>query len=128
MAVAAATLVGLGVAFAMGVFEDDHFGPGGSYTGNCRLFAREQADDVTLRQPYIKGVVSIGFKDGPDAPGAIALLRSIGTTSWVPLPFRDAAVVCVEPGHEDEWAAKLKTYDWVEFAHKEGIDPFQTLD
>jgi hypothetical protein len=128
MAVAAATLFGLGAAFALGMFEGDDFGADGGYTGNCQQYAREQADDVSLHQTYIKGIVAVGFKDGPDAPGAIALVKTLTATGWVPLPFRDYAVVCVEPGREDEWAAKLKTLDWVEFAHKEGIDPFATLD
>lgn len=128
MAVAAATLVGLGVAWAMGVFESDDFGLDGGYTGNCREYAEEQANDVTLNQPYIKGVVAVGFKDGPNAQGAISLLKTINATHWVPLPFRDYAVVCVKSGYEDEWSAKLKALDWVEFAHKEGIDPFRTLD
>jgi hypothetical protein len=121
MALAAATLIGLGAAFALGVFEGSDFGQGGTFSGNCREYGTDHLNEQSFNDPYLKGVVSVGFNHGPDGPAAIALLQTLGTSYYMPLPFRDFAFVCVQNGHEDEWANKLKALDWVEFAHKEGV-------
>jgi hypothetical protein len=128
MAVAAATLVGLGAAFALGAFEGSDFGANDSYTGNCQQFARKQQEDVHLGQRTVEGIIEVGFNPGPTAPEAIDLLKTVGTNYWVQLPFRDFAIVCLRPGHEQEWIDRMKTYDWVEFAHKQGIDPSKAIN
>ena len=121
MSIAAATAVGIGVAFALGAFDSSEFGQGGTFSGNCREYGTDHLNEQKFSDPYLKGVVSVGFNHGPDAPAAVDLLKGLGTSYYMPLPFRDFAFICVKTGYEDEWSAKLKALDWVEFAHKEGV-------
>lgn len=125
MAVAIAALIGLGVAFALGAFGGSDFGPNGEYYGNCLQYGTDHLNEQRFSDPYLKGIVAVGFNRGPEAPEAVSLLRSLGPSYFMPLPFRDFAYICVKNGYEDEWIEKLKAMDWVEFAHKEGVTSCQ---
>ena len=127
MAIAAATLVALGVAFATGAFDSGMSGPPGSVSAGCRDYATDKAKSAGIHDPIIKGIVGVGFQAGQTEPGAIALLKTIGTSYYVVSPFRQYAIVCVKPGFEQSWAAQLKAMDWVEYAHPEGVIPILTL-
>lgn len=123
MAVATATLIGLGAAFALGAFDSGTSGPPGSVSldTNCQKYGEEMMNKAKRTDMWVDGIITVGFNHGPDGPGAVRLLKTLGTAYYLSLPFRDQAWVCVQVGHEDEWAAKLKALDWVEFAHKEGV-------
>ncbi len=127
MAIAAATLVALGVAFAFGAFDSGTSGPPGSVSDDCRNFATANAKAANIHDPIIKGIVGVGFQAGQTEPGAIALLKTIGTSYYVVSPFHQYAIVCVKPGFEQSWAAQLKAMEWVEYAHPEGVIPILTL-
>jgi hypothetical protein len=127
IALAAATLVGVGVAFAFGAFDGGPSGPPGSVSDECSKYALNKAQTAGVKDPFIKGVVTIGLKEGPDGPGAASLLNVIGTTYYMPLPYHQAAFVCVKPGYENAWIDRMKALDWVEFAHTEGVHPILTL-
>jgi len=127
VALAAATLVALGVAFAFGQFDAGSSGPPGSVSDDCQKYALANAKVANVHDPFIKGIVTIGINPGPDSPQAALLLKALGTTSYLPLPYHEAAIVCVQKGHEQEWVDRLKALDWVEFAHTEGVHPILTL-
>ena len=127
IALAAATLVGLGVAFAVGAFDSGSSGPPGSVSDDCQKYALANAKAANVHDPFIKGIVTIGINPGPSSTQAALLLKGLGTTFYMPLPSRESAIVCVEKGHEQEWIDKLKALDWVEFAHTEGVHPILTL-
>jgi hypothetical protein len=127
MAIAAATLVALGVAFAFGAFDSGSSGPPGSVSDDCQKYALANAKAANVHDPFIKGIVTIGINPGPGSPQAALLLKGLGTTFYMPLPYRESAIVCVEKGHEQEWINKLKALGWVEFAHTEGVHPILTL-
>jgi hypothetical protein len=127
IALAAATLIALGVAFAAGAFDSGTSGPPGSISDECSKYALNKAETAGVKDPFIKGVVTIGLKEGPDGPGAASLLNVIGTTYYMPLPYHQAAFVCVKPGYEKAWIDRMKALDWVEFAHTEGVHPILTL-
>ena len=127
VALATATLVALGVAFAFGAFDGGTSGPPGSVSDECSKYALNKAKTAGVKDPFIKGVVTIGLKEGPDGPGAASLLNVIGTTYYMPLPYHQTAFVCVKPGYEQAWIDKLKALAWVEFAHTEGVHPMLTL-
>jgi hypothetical protein len=127
IALSAATLIGLGVAFAFGVFDGGTSGPPGSVSDECSKYALNKAETAGVKDPFIKGVVTIGLKEGPDGPGAATLLNGIGTTYYMPLPYHATAFVCVKPGYENAWIDRMKALDWVEFAHTEGVHPILTL-
>ncbi len=127
VAVAAAVLIGLGVGFALGAFDSGASGPPGSVSDDCRKYATANAKAANIHDPIIKGIVGVGFQAGQTEPGAIALLKTIGTSYYVVSPFHDYAIVCVKPGFEQSWAAQLKAMVWVEYAHPEGVIPILTL-
>ncbi len=127
IAFAAATLIALGVAFAFGAFDSGPSGPPGSVSDECSKYALNKAETAGVKDPFIKGVVTIGLKEGPDGPGAAFLLNVIGTTYYMPLPYHQGAFVCVKPGYENAWIDRMKALDWVEFAHTEGVHPILTL-
>jgi hypothetical protein len=125
--IAAVVLVAIGVGFALGAFDTGSSGPPGSVSDDCQKYALENAKAANIHDPFIKGIVTIGIKPGPSSPQAALLLKGLGTTFYMPLPYRESAIVCVEKGYEQEWIDKLKALDWVEFAHTEGIHPILTL-
>ena len=127
VALGLATLVALGVALAAGLFDSGPSGPPGSVSDDCQKYALENAKAADIHAPFIKGIVTIGIKPGPSSTEAALLLKGLGTTFYMPLPYRESAIVCVEKGHEQEWIDKLKALDWVEFAHAEGVHPILTL-
>ena len=127
MAIAAATLFALGIAFALGAFDSGTSGPPGSISDECSKYALNKAETAGVKDPFIKGVVSIGLKEGPDGPRAATLLNGIGTTYYMPLPYLQTAFVCVKPGYENTWVEQMKALDWVEWAHTEGVHPLLTL-
>lgn len=127
IALAAATLIGLGVAFAVGVFDAGASGPPGSVSDDCQKYALANAKAADIHDPFIKGIVTIGINPGPSSPQAALLLKGLGTTFYMPLPYRESAIVCVKKGYEQTWIDKLKALDWVEFAHTEGVHPILTL-
>lgn len=127
IAIAAATLIGLGAAFAVGAFDSGSSGPPGSVSDECSKYALNKAQTAGVKDPFIKGVVTVGLKEGPDGPGAASLLNVIGTTYYMPLPYHAMAFVCVKPGYEKTWIDQMKALDWVEFAHTEGVHPILTL-
>ncbi len=124
---AAATLVALGVAFAVGAFDSGSSGPPGSVSDDCQKYALANAKAANIHDPFIKGIVTIGINPGPDSPQAALLLKGLGTTFYMPLPYHEAAIVCVKKGYEQAWIDRLKALDWVEFAHTEGVHPILTL-
>ncbi|MEO8458211.1 MAG: hypothetical protein ABI559_10400 [Chloroflexota bacterium] len=128
MAAASAVLIGVGVGLAFGAFDSGGTsGPPGSIdvTENCQKYGTDMMNKAKLTDPWLKGIVTVGFDHGPDGPAAVKLLNTLGTAYYLALPFRDQAWICVKVGYEDEWAAKLKALDWVEFAHKEGVSACQ---
>jgi hypothetical protein len=127
VALGLATLIGLGVAFAFGALDSGTSGPPGSVSADCRDYATGKAKSAGIHDAIIKGIVGVGFQAGQTEPGAIALLKTIGTSYYVVSPFRQYAIVCVKPGFEQSWAAQLKAMDWVEYAHPEGVIPILTL-
>ncbi len=127
VAIAAAVLLALGVGYALGAFDSGTSGPPGSVSNECSKYAYDQARSAGVRDPFIKGIVSIGLKEGPNSTAAAALLRAIGTTYYMPLPYHQAAFVCVKPGYESDWIDRMKAMDWVEWAHAEGVHPLLTL-
>jgi hypothetical protein len=127
VALAAATLVVLGVGFALGWFDSGTSGPPGSVSDECSKYALNHAESAGVKDPFIKGIITIGLKEGPDGPGAATLLNVIGTTYYMPLPYHQAAFVCVKPGYENAWIDRMKALDWVEWAHTEGVHPLLTL-
>jgi hypothetical protein len=127
IAIAAATLVAIGVGFALGAFDGGTSGPPGSVSDDCRKYATDKARNAGIHDPFIKGIVGVGFQADQTEPGAIVLLNTIGTSYYVVSPFHDYAIVCVKPGFEQSWAAQLKAMDWVEYAHPEGVIPILTL-
>jgi hypothetical protein len=127
IALAAATLIGLCVGFALGAFDSGASGPPGSVSDDCRKYATANAKAANLHDSIIKGIVGVGFQAGQTEPGAIVLLKTIGTSYYVVSPFHQYAIVCVKPGFEQSWAAQLKAMDWVEYAHPEGVIPILTL-
>jgi len=127
MAIAVATLVALGVAFAFGALDSGTSGPPGSVSEECSDYALKNAEAAKVDDPFIKGVVTIGFKEGPSSPQAALLLKTLGTTFYMPLPYRQTAFICVKEGYEKSWVEQMKALDWIEFAHTEGVHPLLTL-
>jgi hypothetical protein len=127
IALAAATLIGLVGAFAVGAFDSGTSGPPGSVADDCQKYALANAKAADIHDPFIKGIVTIGINPGPDSPQAALLLKGLGTTFYMPLPYRESAIVCVKKGYEQTWIDRLKALDWVEFAHTEGVHPILTL-
>jgi hypothetical protein len=127
VAIAAAVLIGLGVAFAFGALDSGASGPPGSVSDKCQDYALKNAEAATLDDPFVKGVVTIGFKEGPSSPQAALLLKTLGTTYYMPLPYHQTAFICVKPGYELAWVDQMKALDWVEWAHVEGVHPLLTL-
>jgi hypothetical protein len=127
VAIGAAVLIGIGVAFAFGALDSGTSGPPGSVSDECSKYALNHAESAKVDDPFIKGVVTVGFKEGPDGPGAALLLKTLGTTFYMPLPYHQTAFICVKPGYEKAWVAQMKALDWVEWAHTEGVHPLLTL-
>ena len=120
-----ATVVLVAIAY-LSIFEGDDgpSGPPGSVQTDCNEMVFENRRSAARTDRYVVGVVQIGFIEGPEPPEASRLLRSTGTSYDIPLlPFRDFAIVCVEDGFEEEWVEKMRSYDWVEWAHRENGDP-----
>lgn len=127
VAVAAALLVALGVGFAIGAFDSGTSGPPGSVSDECKDYALNNAETAGVKDPFIKGVVTIGFNEGTGASQAAVLLKTLGTTYYIPSPYRQTAFICVKAGYENAWVEQMKARDWVEWAHVEGVHPLLTL-
>ena len=96
---------------------------------NCSKYRIENQRNADIKDPFVKGVVDIGFVEGYKVTEAAALLKTLGTATYMPIaPYRQAAFICVKKGYEQEWSARMRTYEWVEFAHVEGVNPIDTLD
>ena len=91
------------------------------------MWSTANGKSAGIHDPFIKGLVGVGFQPGQTVPGADALLKTLGTSYYVVSPFHQYAIVCVKPGFEQSWAAQLKAMDWVEYAHPEGVIPILTL-
>lgn len=98
-------------------------GPPGSIDTDCRGYAQDKTIHAALTDRYIDGIISVGLKPGHDAREANEFAATLETAYFVPLPYIDYALVCVKEGHEDEWIARIKALDWVEWSHREGIRP-----
>jgi hypothetical protein len=95
---------------------------------NCSKYRLEKRQSADIYEPYVDGVVDIGIVEGTNVREAADLMRTVDTATYMPIaPYRQAAFVCVEDGFEDEWVARLKTYGWVEWAHRAGVNPIDTL-
>jgi len=125
MAVALLVLAGAGAYLAF--FNGGSAAADGSISDDCQQYALDNAQHASIHDQFIKGIVTIGFKEGPDSPQAALLLRTIGTTFYMPLPYHQTAFVCVQAGREQEWVARMKALDWVEWAHVEGVHGLLTL-
>jgi hypothetical protein len=107
-------------ALALLVFGcDGDSGPEGSVSENCREYAEKQARRADPDAPLIPGVITVGFIEDVGRPGPGDRLEALGTTYVIPLPYQQAGVVCVKPGHEERWIEILKSQDWIEWAHTE---------
>src|SRR5260370_42583525 len=98
MAIAAATLIGVGVAFAFGAFDSGTSGPPGSVSDDCQDYATADAKSAGIHDAIIKGVVGVGFQAAPTEPGALALLKTIRTRRSLVSPLPQYSIVCVKPG------------------------------
>lgn len=98
-------------------------GPEGSVSKDCREHAEEMARETHLDDPFIPGVITVGIFEDVRSPGPAERLRALGTSYFIPVPYQQAAVVCVKPGHEDRWIETLKATGWVEWAHTESPVP-----
>lgn len=130
MGVAVAVLVAAGAYLAF--FSDSGANcdlPGCvSLEENCSKYRLERQRSADIRDAYVAGVVDIGIVEGTDVREAAALMKTVGTATYMPIaPYRQAAFICVEDGHEDEWVERLKTFEWVEWAHREGVTPIDTI-
>jgi hypothetical protein len=130
MGVAAMILVVAGAYLAL--FRDD--GPNCSLPGcvsvdeNCSTYRIQKQRSANIKDPFVKGVVDIGIVEGTTARQAAALLKAIDTATYLPIaPYRQAAFVCVRGGFEQEWVDRMRAYEWVEWAHVEGVTPIDTL-
>ncbi|HVP05355.1 MAG TPA: hypothetical protein VMT90_06750 [Dehalococcoidia bacterium] len=128
MTVAVAVLIGA-VAYLAFFSGSSASGPPGSVSTstNCSKYRLDHRREVELNDPYVKGVIEIGFNEGFKSTEAAGLLKTLGTAAYIPLPYTQHAFICVKPGFEDEWVARMKTYDWVEFAHRDYSNPIDTL-
>jgi hypothetical protein len=68
MAVASATLVALGVAFAFGAFDSGTSGPPGSVSGDCRKYATANAKAANIHDPFIKASSASPFRPVRPSP------------------------------------------------------------
>lgn len=95
---------------------------------NCSRYRIEKQRSANIRDPFVKGIVDIGIVEGTTVREAAALLKTVDTATYMPIaPYRQAAFICVKPGYEEEWVQRMKTYDWVEWAHVEGVNPIDTI-
>ena len=95
---------------------------------NCSKYRQENQRNAGIKDQFVKGVVDIGIREGHKATEAASLLKTVGTSTYLPLlPYRQAAFICVEKGHEQEWADRMRALDWVEWAHVEGVNPIDTI-
>lgn len=96
---------------------------------NCSLYRIERQRRADIHDDYVDGVVDIGIVEGTSARQAAASLQAVGTATYMPIsPYRQAAFICVQDGFEDEWVDRMKQYEWVEWAHREGVTPIDTLN
>jgi hypothetical protein len=130
MGVAVIVLVAAGLYLVFFSGDGGASGPPGSISTseNCSKYRIENQRNAEIRDPFVKGVVDIGFVEGYKVTEAAALLKTLGTATYMPIaPYRQNAFICVKKGYEAEWVARMKTYAWVEFAHVEGVNPIDTL-
>ena len=104
-------------------------GPPGSLSTNtnCGKYRLEQRHKVAVSDAYVKGIIEIGFVEGTKSTDAAGYLRTLGTATYLPGPYRQHAYLCVKDGFEQEWVARMKTYPWVEFAHQDYASAIDTL-
>lgn len=130
MCVAVLVLAAAGLYLAFFSNGGGASGPPGSISTseNCSKYRIENQRSAEIRDPFVKGVVDIGFVEGYKATEAAALLKTVGTATYMPIaPYRQNAYICVKKGYEQEWVDRMKAYDWVEFAHVEGVNPIDTI-
>jgi hypothetical protein len=101
-------------------------GPPGSLGSGtkCDQYSLDKARHADIDERYVDGVISLGFKEGPDSRQAAALMHTLETSFYMPLPFAEYALVCVKDGYEDEWVERIQALDWVEYVHREGVRPW----
>jgi len=127
MGIAVVVLAAAGVYLAFFAGSGSAYSLPGSIDTNCQKYRTDNQHSAKIDDPIVKGIVDIGLVEGTKETQAAQDLKLIGTSSFLPFPYRENAFVCVQKGHEDEWAARLKTFDWVEWAHSEGVNPIDTL-
>lgn len=121
-----ALLIALALAACGG--DDGGSGVEGSVSEDCDDYSRKRTSEAELSDDIIAGIVEVGFNPGPNSREAAAILRGLGTSYILPLPFRDMAVLCVGQGREEEWITRLRAEPWVEWAHGRGVNGFDTVD
>ncbi len=95
---------------------------------NCSKYRIARQRSADIHAPYVDGVIDIGIVEGTSVREAADLMKTVDTATYMPIaPYRQAAFICVEKGFEDEWVARLKSYEWVEWAHRTGVNPIDTL-
>jgi hypothetical protein len=128
-AMGVATIALIAVLAYLAFFADSGgaSGPPGSIDTNCQKYRTKNQQDAKLDDPFVKGVVDIGIVEGTKQVEAAALIKSLGTSAFLPFPYRENAFVCTKKGYEEEWVERLRALDWVEWAHVEGVTPIDTL-
>lgn len=95
---------------------------------NCSKYRIERQRNAHIKDSFVKGIVDIGLVEDTNVSEAAAFLKTVGTSTYMPIaPYQQAAFICVKDGHEQEWVDRMKTFEWVEWAHVEGVTPIDTL-